>query len=299
MKTLSLAAALLALASSGAAHAELDPTDPSDAITIARKIGCSTVDGEPVTYTWHGNLYVRRAGERDRRLFQIEGMNVRACTTVSDEKRGNGYKLVSREIMLYKDPQTGEVLSTWDNPWTGETNTVMHVANDPVNFAQYEIGRDGRPLAWSGDIEGELWRQTNTVPLFYTNPLGGDYQKEVGGTYHATEMFNFFGTTADLLDERTTTVMPHVGWVRMSTWLPWMDMQGREGLLYVHAAGRKLASWDELSDTMKREIRAYYPDYVAPPPLDDDRRNETSWIYYQRVQSGERTLPDRGADANR
>ena len=278
------------------AAAELDPNDPADALTIARKIACSTVDGEPVTYAWHGNLWVRRAGERDRLLFRIEGMNVRACSAVSDPNRGEGYKLVSREIMLYKDPATGEVLSTWDNPWTGETNTVMHVANDPVNFAQYEAGRDGKPTRWRGVIEGELFRQTTTVPLFYTNPLGGDYQAQVGGTYHATEMFNFFGDADALLDEDTTRVNPHVGWVRMSTWLPWMNMSGRDGLLYVHAAGRKLGSWDDLSETMKAEIRAHYPDYVGPPPLDDDRRNETSWIYYKRVQSGERTLPDRDAD---
>ncbi|MEO0615898.1 MAG: DUF1838 family protein [Pseudomonadota bacterium] len=289
----SLTTLVLLLFAAVPAMAELDPNDPADAMTISRKVACSTVDGEAVTYAWHGNLWVRRAGERDRLLFRIEGMNVRACSTVSDPKRGSGYKLVSREIMLYKDPKTDEVLNTWDNPWTGKTNTVMHVANDPVNFAQYEVGRDGQPARWRGVIEGDLYRQTNTVPLFYTNPLGGEFQKEVGGTYHATEMFNFFGDAGALLDPDTTTVMPHVGWVRMSTWLPWMEMNGRDGLLYVHASGRKLESWDELSDTMKAEIEQHYPDYVDPPPLDDERRNETSWIYYQRVQSGERELPGR------
>ena len=114
-----------------------------------------------------------------------------------------------------------------------------------------------------------------------------------GGVYHATEMFNFFGDVGPLLDETTTRVNPHVGWVRMSTWLPWMNMSGREGLLYVHAAGRKLDSWDDLSETMKTEIRAYYPEWVGPPPLDDGRRNETSWMYYDRVKQGERELPDR------
>ncbi|MEN0045407.1 MAG: DUF1838 family protein, partial [Pseudomonadota bacterium] len=243
MKSLTTFALLLIAAVP--AMAELDPNDPADAMTISRKVGCSTIDGEAITYTWHGNLWVRRAGERDKLLFRIEGMNVRACSTVSDPERGSGYKLVSREIMLYKDPKTDEVLTTWENPWTGKTNTVMHVANDPVNFAQYEVGRGGQPARWGGVIEGGLFRQTNTVPLFYTNPLGGEFQKEVGGTYHATEMFNFFGDAGELLDPDTTTVMPHVGWVRMSTWLPWMEMNGREGLLYVHASGRKLESWDD------------------------------------------------------
>ncbi len=271
----------------------LDPNDPDDALTIGRKIGCSTVDGEPITYWWHGNAYSRRQGEKDRLLFKVEGMNVRACSTVEDEQRGKGYKLVSREILLYKDPQTGEVLSTWDNPWTGETVDVLHVANDPVNFSSYTIGRDGRPATWTGDILGHRWWSTTTFPLWYPNPLGGEYQKEIGGTYHATEMFNFMGDVESLLDPETTTADVQVGWARMSDWLPWMMMNGREGVIYMHTAGRKLDSFDQISDTMKAEIEQHYPEYTAPPPLDDPRRNETSWIYYQKIRDGDRIAPDR------
>lgn len=278
---------------STSAIAELKPSDPSDVVKISRKIGCSLKDGEAITYHWTGNLYSRRQGERDKKLFMVEGMNVRACTAVSDPKRGNGYRLVSRELMLYKDPDSGAVLSTWDNPWSGETVDVIHVANDPVNFGDFEMGRDGKPATWTATVEGDMWRSTTTVPLWYPSPLASEYEAEVGGTYHATEMFNFFGSKRDLLSSRTNTAQVHVGWVRVSDWLPWMKMNGREGTIYVHTAGRKLDRWDDLSDTMKNEIREHYPDYVGPPPLDDDRRNETSWLYYKRLHDGERTAPVR------
>jgi hypothetical protein len=276
-----------------AVAANLDPDDPDDALTIGRKIGCSTVDGEPITYWWHGKAYSRRQGERDRLLFLVEGMNTRACSGVDDPDKGPGYKLVSRELLLYKDPETGEVLSTWDNPWTGETVDVLHVANDPVNFTAYKVGRDGKPSTFSGDFLGDRWWQTNTFPLWYPNPLAGEYQKEIGGTYHATEMFNFMGDTQSLLDPETTTAEVQVGWVRMSDWLPWMMMNGREGIIYMHTAGRKLDSFDQLSDTIKAEIEKHYPEYVSPPPLDDARRNETSWIYYKKIRDGEREAPKR------
>ena len=35
---------------------------------------------------------------------------------------------------------------------------------------------------------------------FYTNVLGGEYQKYVGGTYHATEIFDFNGQMDELMD---------------------------------------------------------------------------------------------------
>ncbi len=290
---LRLAVLSLIVSATSAFAGQLDPNDPDDALTIGRKIGCSLLEAEPITYWWHGHAYSRRMGERDKLLFAVEGMNVRSCTSVSDPQKGDGYKLVSREILLYKDPKTGEVLSTWENPWSGETVDVLHVANDPVNFTAYKIGRDGKPSTFGGTILGERWWNTLEVPLWYPNPLAGEYQKEIGGTYHATEMFNFMGDTESLFSTDTTTAEVQVGWARMSDWLPWMMMNGRDGVIYMHTAGRKLDSWDDLSETLKTEIAEHYPDYVGPPPSDDARRNETSWNYFKKVRDGERVAPVR------
>jgi len=70
-------------------------------------------------------------------------------------------------------------------------------------------------------------------------------------------------------------------------------MEGREGVIYMHTAGRKLDSWDQMGDTMKAEIEKHYPEYVSPPPADDDRENETSWSYYKKIRDGERVAPKR------
>ena len=282
------------LASSGVAAEMLDPQDTRDALTLQRKVLCSTIDGEPSTFWWAGDAFSRRQGERDKLLFRVEGMNVRACVSHTHPERGEGYRMVSRELLIYRDPKSGEALNTWQNPWTGEVVDVLHVANDPVNHSAYARNRDGSPFTWSGMITEGQWRMNITVPLFYPNPLASNYQKEIGGTYHATEMFNFFGRVDDLLDPETTTAARQVGWARISDWLPWMKMQGREGVIYMHTSGLRLSSWDALPVSMKEEIDTHYPDYRTPPPLDDDRVNVTSWMYYQRVAEGEEVAPDRG-----
>ncbi|MEM9234458.1 MAG: DUF1838 family protein [Pseudomonadota bacterium] len=287
------ALAVAATATAPALADDLDPNDAQDTLTIMRKIQCSTVDNEPAVYWWHGVAYGRRQGERDTHLFDVEGMNIRACSAISDDN-GDGFALVSREILLYKDKETGEVLSTWDNPWTGESVDVMHVANDPVNFEMYETGRDGNPATWRGEVgEDGSWWYRSTFPLWYPNPLGGAYQAEIGGTYHATELFNFFGRTDDLFDENTTTAKETVGWSRMSDWLPWMNMNGREGIIYMHTAGYKLTSFGDLSDTMKEQIATYYPEYDQAPPQGDPRDNMTSWKYYKGVKEGSIEAPKR------
>ena len=71
--------------------------------------------------------------------------------------------------------------------------------------------------------------------------------------------------------------------VRLAQWLPWMEMNGRAGMLYFNAMGRKLQGYDQLPELMKTEIAERYPEYTAPPPLDDARRNETSWTYMKKI----------------
>jgi hypothetical protein len=220
-------------------------------------------------------------------------MNIRQCVTVTDPVRGAGYKMVSRELLIYRDVKTGEVLKTWTNPWTNEVLDVLHVANDPVNSTTFVKGRDGQPSKWTGTTIGNTWTTSITVPLFYSNPLAGPYQAEIGGTYHATEMFNFSGDLADLLSPSITTAKAGVAWVRISDWLPWMRMGGREGEIYFNTIGRKLDNFEQMPATMLAEIALNYPDYTAPPPLNDARPNETSWSYFKDVREGRKQAPKR------
>ena len=267
-----------------AASAEkLDLNTAEGVAKVNRKFQCSLKDGKQVTYYWHGTAFGRVQGMADKVLFNVEGMNTRACTTVMDKDRGYGYRLVSRELLLYRDPKTGEYLKTWDNPYTGQKVNVLQVANDPVNSRpQFGTMRDGKPMKFSGSVlDGHMWL-TSTVPLFYQNPLAGDYQKNIGGFYHATEMFNFFADEKDMLDGKKDQADVKVAWQRMSDWLPWMEMSGREGLFYVSTAGRMLKKFDDIPQAMRDEIKLNYPIYVTPPALDDPRPNETSWTYFKK-----------------
>ena len=262
----------------------IDPDSADGFVALSRKVQCSLEDASPQVFEWSGNGYSRVPGERDRKLFGLMGMNIRQCVTIEDPDRGTGYRLVSREIMLYLDPATGEVMRTFENPWTGNQNQVIHVANDPVNGRPtFGLNADGSERSFEyRDVNGQ-YLINYEIPLFYTNAMGGDYQKYVGGTYHATEIFDFNGDMSELLDADQAVAYPVVSWVRLAQWLPWMEMNGRAGMLYFNAIGRKLQSYDQLPEMMKTEIAENYPEYVAPPPLDDPRRNETSWTYMKKI----------------
>ena len=291
MKNLLLTAAMLAMvaaAGTGSGLAKdkprmLDTSKPEDALEVAKRVQCGEADGKPAVYHWAGKVYARVTGEPDRLLFTGEGMNVRTCVAINDPKRGRGWRMVSREIMLYLDPKTGEVLREWTNPWTDEKVPVMQIANDPVNQrAQFPYAADGTPYKFSGRREGRWILQPFEAPLFYNNPLAGDYQEYVGNKYHAMEIFNFSYDAEEMLNTKNATAFPVIAWVRISDWMPWMKMRGRQGQLVFNAMGNKLKSYDELPAVLKDEIALNYPIYTTPPPTDDARPNETTWTVFKK-----------------
>jgi hypothetical protein len=261
----------------------LDPAKSEDALEINKRITCGVADGVPAVYYFSGQVWSRVQGEPDRHVFNTEAMNIRQCVPATDAKRGKGYRMVSREVLFYTDPKTNAVLREWANPWTGETVPIMHVNNDPVNGRpSFPVTADGKPYTIKLKQVGP-WSQTSGLaPLFYTNPLAGDYQDYVGGNYHAMEMLTSSMLTSDLLDTAKPTVYPAISWTRVSVWLPWMKMRGRQGQLVFQSSGAKVKSYADLPAVVRDEIAANYPAYTAPPPGDDPRPNETTWTVFKK-----------------
>ncbi len=282
--TVTSLAGVAALAAQPAQTRMLDPNVPEDAVEISKRFQCGTDYGETAVWTFSGNVYSRVPGEPDKLLFRGEGMNIRRCVKVEDPVRGEGWKIISREVLVHLDPETGEVVDKWENPWTGETVDVMQIHNDPVNSRPtFPINADGSPYSISTlRVEDEYVFMPFEVPLFYTNPLAGDYQSSVGNMYHAMEIFNFLGTREDVLDASKPTAYPLIAWTRISQWAPWMNMRSRPGLMVFNFTGRKLRDgFEGLPKVLKDEIRENFPIYEDAPPADDTRRNETTWTKFK------------------
>ncbi len=277
-------AALLASLSAPLAAELLTPDvtrEGREALLWNAKLTCGTTEqGVPRYGMWEGRLYSRAPGEKDRHIFNVIGMNTRQCARMQDAARGEGFRSVSREIMVYLDPATNEIIDQWKNPWTGETVDVIHVANDPVNMRTpaYERSADGKPIKVTVRQYDELFVASSEVPLFYENPLTGDYQDYVGGKYHAMEIFNTFYKAAELTNPKVTRLSTsRISWQRVSGWLPWMRMGDRPGLMIFNATGHSSFDRARIPAKLMQILETRYPAYLTPPPIDDARPNETTW----------------------
>ncbi|MBL7814231.1 MAG: DUF1838 family protein [Saprospiraceae bacterium] len=265
------------------AQKRLNLTLPDDALTATRKVQASLVDGESCIYYWEGSVYSRIPQERDKLLFNYVGMNIR--TTKTDTAHGKtGYRQYSREILLYMNPKTGEVIRTWTNPWTQKEVTVLQIVNDPVNSRGVLTADDlGTPFSV---VDGRAFWNIE-VPLLYPNPMKGETYKTYVGTnkpmYQAIEMFNFSVDVKELTNPKKKRADDvNISWARVCQWLPWMEMGDKEGWLIYNGQGKKLSKFDHLPTALKDFIAKEHPEFTTPPPIDDKRPNETSWTYFKK-----------------
>ena len=255
-----------------------------EALDLLRRIECSSEYGAQTIFHFTGHAFSRRAGEPDQRLFALEGMLIRQASDLHDEERGAGFHRLGREMMLIRDPDTGQVLDEWDNPWTGERVDVVQVANDHVNGRYFERLPNGQPLAPDISRHGPFWQMPLVLPIYRANPLGAGYEPEMGGMYHAVELFTFSGLAAQLDDPEVASVDVAVTWSRMSDWFPWMRMNGREGMIYVHTTGSKLSGFEALPADLIDIIDTRFPAFRSPPPVGDDKPMDTSWTEYRVIR---------------
>ncbi len=239
-----------------------------------------SLDMDEVVFYWTGSVYAFPEGEAGIHIFDGEGFNVARL-----EETSEGYRMLSREIFIYRDPETGAILETWANPLTGDTVTVHPVANDPVNAVfprrigdwefsiPYTLLGDGT-VSWDVDIL-----------IAYPSPIPADSFPELSGsnTYQGAEMFHFFTDAGMLGDTALASVPCMISWTRMGQWLPWMRMGPRRGWLLYSCVGYKLeGGYADLPADLKLFVEERAPGFEHAP-AEYSRPNATSWTSFRRL----------------
>jgi hypothetical protein len=235
----------------------------------------SSLDPNQSTFLiWMGAIYAYVPGEKRNRLFKMVGMNVCRCIPTEE----GSWDFTSRELTYYLHPETGEILRQWENPWTGELLTVMHVANNPVQG----LFKGKFPA----QVDGE--NTTFVFDLFstYPNPLAAEpkfAEYSPNPTYQAAELFKITVPTEELLDPELLSVSKlQLAWDRIGPWVPWMKMGDRPGQLIYSAYGSKVKGLSELPLLLQDEINTRVPLYKNAPQSCLDGEDITSWLYFQK-----------------
>lgn len=228
-----------------------------------------------------GTVYGVRDNEKVRPLFKMDGFSVVRTLRLPD---GN-YRRVLKEVVFYRDLETGKIMDSWKNPYTGETVKVVPIANDPYN---YDI-RDTKPqppsygglnketrkaepflLDWS-DGPGDTLILETGIDLFYPAALQPkEWPRESAGSFNrVSEHFLFFVNKKDIENPKLTALPVTGAWSRITPWLPWMLMGEAPGFIsYFASFGTMTDGIKGLPADLVEAARKIDPGYLTAPTED-------------------------------
>ncbi len=237
--------------------------------------------GESV-FHWQGKAYSFIPGEKRKELFDVEGYNI--VQAIPDER---GYLLLGKEVMLFLDSRSGEILETWLNPISGRDVNVVQVFNDPANMdlrfsdEQFQMLHLVLP---STELDGQIAWHNDLFP-FYPNPLT---RKEYplfsqSDTYQAADISQFTVNLADLEDPLQQSVPALYSFTRIYPWLPFMRMGERPGNLMMVCRGHKLSGgFEDLPQHLQDFVLARNPDFAHAPDA-YSQPNQTIWNSFKEM----------------
>ena len=77
------------------------------------KLRASLDEKEEVVFYATGSVYGYEPEKPWKHLFEFEMYNIARVEKIAPD---SGWRLITREMLVYKDPKTNEILSKWKNP---------------------------------------------------------------------------------------------------------------------------------------------------------------------------------------
>ncbi|MEC9375014.1 MAG: DUF1838 family protein [Pseudomonadota bacterium] len=261
----------------------LDLDDPETNFMALLKLR-GDLSGADFHFAFPGQAWAMIPQEQNYRCFRTFGFG-----SGKYEQVDGGYRIYSREVLYYMDPDSGEILEEWDNPFLGGRKVkVVHIANDPVNGVfslkgpgpltppyPYVSYGDHVAFQWNFFIQHPAAMNRKDYPLYSS----GDIDQ------HA-ELWGLMGRKSDILDD-TTSAYCTMSWSRVADWLPFMEMGNQPGKMVFHSHSMKLMNGpEELPRPVLDYVEKNHSEYLtAPTEWNGPQMTSSAAIFKSMVDS--------------
>jgi len=194
---------------------------------------------------------------------------------------------VNKEVIFYTNSRSGEIINSWENPWTSEVVDVVHAANDPFNYTisdnlilAPEDFKSADPVKsaprkiplifpWQ-EFGADAISLSTDMHLYYPNSLKPEkfVRESSGSMVQVTEMMRYNLNRKDI-ENPDLTAVPYSGtWVRVTPWLPWMLMGQEQGHILYNGSMIGSSSTDIISPQALEFAKDKYPQFLEAPTED-------------------------------
>jgi hypothetical protein len=208
-----------------------------------------------------------RYGVVDARAKALYGMQVGMFHRYYPQPDGT-VRLAFFELTYYTDLETGKLLETFDNPYTGETNRVRHVRLGPeirqlstqgLMTEENEMVQDYRTSLGPAVVNGDrLWIPASVeATIKFPKPTAPEILLNIYTTVQ--------GSLSDALNPAIVSADCTFEFHNVLKWEPWMQMFDHPGHMMSTASGRKLQAVEALPQTYRDMANQVHPKYMGDP----------------------------------
>lgn len=265
-----LSAAAVAALPTLAAAASLDPKSPKDMTLLYRKLLYRSDDG--IVWWW---LKGPKIGQVEATLTPLFTINVGTVQRVRVRPDG-GFDLTSLEMVFLTDVETGAPLSSWRNPYTGETlpvkmtpvgPTTVPYAADNSRVLPTELG--GSRLEATSRIHAP--EIVNDDVFLRAESRARVFSPGRTAPFEVNDLTTYHGSLAELSDPGVTMASATAFFAEVTGWQRWMKMGDRPGGLTSRSSGAKVKSYGEMPAAWRAMLEAQAPQIAADPVAALDR----------------------------
>jgi hypothetical protein len=223
----------------------------------------ASLEEENVPWWFDGTIYGIVGEDAPLPLVRFEGWEVYWVRPLDN----GSFELTGHTVSFFSDLESGRMLDTFDNPYTGKRNTVeaavqgggagygFNYSVDGVRPTRFLEKMPDKPLRlrWSM-VRDVIWMHTETAyPPGLTPPR--------------KQRQTMFARMDDFVDPTILNVPASFASTVFHPFPRWMEMDGRPGHVIWHAAGAKIGSLDDLPEHFRKRLEQDHADRMTADPF--------------------------------
>jgi hypothetical protein len=238
---------------------------------------------------YRGETYAVLAGKAPRAMFRFQGL-IKAKWT----DNGDGtHTEVLYDTAAFLDWDTQDYLEKFKNPITGRINHPIHTWDGPrtttytANGPVYPWTRT-RPtnpviLPWRV-VDGYAWldEQASFERPHVLKPEEWPLASSGDNTVSMVSV-SIGGRIADLANPALASARHNLRWTAMRSWLPWLLLGQRPGLMLTVGSGRELSGPDAVPDSMLEILDRQQANFLVSEQPWKEATNSWSRYMQQRL----------------
>ncbi len=244
----------------------LDPSKPEDLHLIHRKLNF-TLDGRPVYWF----IDAIRMGLKDYAFTPFWRMHVGIVYKVNDL---DDYRYETKALVkiFYSDLETGKLLETWDNPYTGERRTVLQPTLATSSQIRGLTGEEAKNRLDTPE-NGPVSTNNRIGPAYVVNDdvwcnadlvVRAEPPNYLDMTIQVNDWMTYQGSISEVSDPDVMSAAATLNFNDVNTFNhPWIGMRDVTANSVSRGYGRKSHSLDGMPGPWKAFMADHHPDVLT------------------------------------